>query len=199
MKIIDQITKSAVDILTICSEAVGNSIILEPKLPAAILAEQVAAGMEPDVLVELGRQLAVAHLARMIRTARGKESRKEKQQLSLPGFEHLPFTIRLADNNRVSIRDATYSQVRAYYRRLSVKYRERQQQNPKLAELKALLARMKERGEKRRSTTVAEILGLPSLKAVARDLSKARWEKYYQAHPEKLKAKKAREKKGKRR
>jgi hypothetical protein len=155
-----QLTRSQTDIEIVCKQAVQDALILEPKLPAALLAQQIISELEPEVLAELGQRLIAAHFARLIRSTRTKESRTRREQLLLPGFEHLPVEIAISETERVPLRSANYTQVRSYFRLLSNTHLDRRRNDPRLLEAKALMEKMRSYADKQPRITVAEVLGL---------------------------------------
>lgn len=148
------------DLDTQVLEIINNELVLEPELPAFKLAERAIEHAEPELIADLGRVLLLAHFTRLVRIERGKQARERRKQMLLPGFEHLPLTLRLRNGKRVPLRMATYSDVRAYYRKLSTKYDSRRRDDPKLSEAKRLLERMRRQNAKHRGVHVAEALNL---------------------------------------
>lgn len=150
------------DVLSVFQDAIQNAVVLQPTVSALEIARLVSEENDPEMLAELGRQLALAHLAKMARAERAKAARTNPQTV-LPGFEHLPRRIAISETERVPLREATYTQVRAYYRLLRERHRELGENSPKLKEAKALMERMERSLQKDRGVTVAQVLRVDAL------------------------------------
>lgn len=132
--------------------------ILEPKLPAHGIAAQAIQEAEPELVSELSGHLLLSFAIRLVRIERAKQSRERHEQLSLPGFEHLPERITVTDKKRVYIQEATYTDLREYVRRLSNRYRDRMRNDPKLADGRALLKRIARYNRKTPGIKVKEVM-----------------------------------------
>ena len=97
--------------------------------------------MKDQIVASLSAILARDFFLRTIRAELRK--RAADAQMRLPGFDHLPLTIQGADGEPVPLMDASYTRVRAYYRRLMVAHRNRRVNDPKIKEVKALLELMR--------------------------------------------------------
>jgi hypothetical protein len=137
-------------------ELVQNGNILESDAPAPILAEKLLHEADPVVIAELGQSLMITHFARLIRAERRKGALQRHEQFTL--FEHLPLRIWISENKRVKLEAATYTALRQYHRFLNRHHRNRKREDPKLAETKALMERVRKANQ--RGITVGEVLGL---------------------------------------
>ena len=123
-------------------QEIENLTILYPAFPAAAIAARAVQESDPEIVSELAHHLVLSFVAKMARAERAKQAQARHEQLYLPGFEHLPQRITVADRKRVRTQEDTYSDVRNYVRRLSNRHRDRMRNDPKLAEGRELLKRM---------------------------------------------------------
>jgi hypothetical protein len=79
--------------------------------------------------------------------------RRAPEQTMLPGFEHLPRRISIADGRQKPLHEATYRQLREYLAVLHDRHRE----DPRVAEVKALVELVQAYAAKNPGITVAEV------------------------------------------
>jgi hypothetical protein len=145
-------------------EAVRDSLILEPKLPAVQLAPRLISTADPNFIGELSGQLLLNHFVRLIRAERAARAKDERKQILLPGFDHLPLRIAISKTKRSALRDATYTGVRSYCRMLGASHTDRRRGDPKLKEALNLRDLMRKYNRTRRGITVGEALALEAKK-----------------------------------
>jgi hypothetical protein len=139
-------------------KAIENALILDAELPSIQLAERLAREALADpVFIE---RYFVAFFLRSLTMARRKAARARHEQYQLPGFEHLPFTIRGENRERCNLLDANYKAVRAWFKGLNT----RRKDDPEFNEAKGLAEKMRIAAKKDRGITVRRALGLQERK-----------------------------------
>jgi hypothetical protein len=141
-------------------ESAENGDALNEKLSTIELTEWLVGEADPVFLKELGRVLVADFYQRAVRAVRRKPRPTFGQQYSLPQYEHLPRNGRISEKEACSVIEMTYRQVRAAYRRESVRLNDRKRNDPKLAEWKTLMNEMQRRSRKDPGITVGRALGL---------------------------------------
>jgi hypothetical protein len=145
------------DLAKVSAELVQRLIILEPALPAELLAERIVTDEADSVFTsELSHSLLVGHFVRLIRSERRKKAPKRDAQFAM--FEHLPVRITGERDHRVRLEYATYSDVRRYCKWLRKRYTDRKDSDVKLKEAQVLADRMKVANQRQRGITVGEML-----------------------------------------
>ncbi len=150
--------RSMADLAAELQQQIESLILLEPDLSVAQLAQQAVQEAEPGLLAELSAHLVVSFALKLARAERSKQSREQRPQMFLPGFEHLPQRIAVADKKRMPLEKATYSDLRAYIRRLTNLHRDRMKQDPKLTEARMLLGRIAKYNREEPGITVREVM-----------------------------------------
>jgi hypothetical protein len=123
-------------------QEIEDLAILYPDLRANAIAARAVQESDPERTSELAYLLVFEFAAKIARAERAKQAQARHEQLCLPGFEHIPLRITVADKKRVRTQKATYSQVRDYVRRLSNRHMDRMRNDAKLREGRELLKRM---------------------------------------------------------
>jgi hypothetical protein len=136
------------------AKAIEDALILEPELPSIQLAEKLTeeAMKDPKSTAAI---LQIFFLSR-IKTARKIVSAAKHEQYRLPGFEHLPFSIRGEKKEKLDLLDANYSAVRAWFKRLNT----RRKDDPEFNQAKALVEKMRAASKIDRGVTVRRVFGL---------------------------------------
>jgi hypothetical protein len=155
------------------AEFVEELTILEPRLPAPLVAERIVSEADPEFLGELARALHLAYFTRLARIQHAKQRRALNPPL--PGFEHLPRRIPGYRGKLVDTLRAGPGPVRRYAARLRRQFarrgRERADTDTRVIEATKLYERMAEYGmalQKRKRQgkvrrvrfNVADVLGL---------------------------------------
>jgi hypothetical protein len=146
----DQLTKTALDLI-------DNGLILNPELPAEILANQLIDEAEDTFREEYGHALLVIAFARMIRADRMKRARIQRPA----GYEHLPLWIRLYNGKRVRLDRATRKHVKEFCKIRRGKLKTRGTEDVILCEGEDLEQKLGKAAtkQKRRGITAGELLG----------------------------------------
>lgn len=144
--------------IALAQEAIEQALILHPKIPAAQLADVLIEERGAEVAAQLGTALSRIFYTRGLLSARRKESAANRKQLLLPGFEHLPLKITVANGKRIRLLSANREGVRSYYWSLMKKHSERKRNDPKIIEAKALLDEMTKRARTEKGITVREVI-----------------------------------------
>lgn len=107
-------------------EEARNAILLNPKLPAAQIAEFMRKNADPSFLEQHGAAVQLRDF-RAVALAVRKRIRKDerRQHLLFPEWDLLPDTIRLKDGSKVPFSDASLSHGRALVASLRAKYKAR--------------------------------------------------------------------------
>jgi hypothetical protein len=137
--------------------AVDDALILMPKIRAADLAEALL-NQSFDFQRDLNEILARNFYIAACNTVRRKQAAEARAQLRLPGFEHLPVKISVADGKRIRLLSANREGVRAYYWSLMKKHSDRKRSDPQIIEAKALLDEMTKRARTEKGITVREVV-----------------------------------------
>jgi hypothetical protein len=140
-----------------------NALILEPELPAAILAEHILAEADSDLVRDLGRILLAQHFVKLVKLLRAQQrSARPKPAPLFPEWAALPVRI-VTPDGRASLATANATQLRAYLKIL----RERQeariegtQLRRRIEQVEALLALMRKHAAKKHGITVGEVAEL---------------------------------------
>jgi hypothetical protein len=137
---------------------VEDALILHPKMPAVQLAEILIENADDDTATALRIILERQFYLHAIRSYRIKQAAKNRAQLLLPGFEHLPVTIPSPKGIEIKLLDANTHAVRQYYRSLMKEHRERKLADPRIKEALALLQKMEAASHTEKRITVRQVL-----------------------------------------
>lgn len=148
---------SDADTILLARQAVTDALILMPKIRAADLAEALlnnSYDFQPALNEILARNFYIA----AANTQRREQAASNRAQLRLPGLEHLPLKIPVANGKRIRLLNANREGVRAYYWSLMKKHSDRKRSDPQIIEAKALLNEMTRAARKDKGITVREVL-----------------------------------------
>jgi hypothetical protein len=148
---------SRADVLKQASRAVSDALKRGDLHSAPQIAEalRVSGGEFVPALADI---LLTDFYLREIRSQRRQQAKENSAQLRLPGFDHLPLKIRTAKGKMILLIEATFTQVRAYYRSLAVDYDKRRRNDPRIKEVKRLMEKMRRRARTRKDITVQEVM-----------------------------------------
>ena len=144
-------------------QEVANALILNPDTPTSQLAEQLVRETIESLQTTLFPVLLHRFYTAMIGQQRKAANRANKAQSALPGFEHLPSNIPTREGETIALVDANYRRLRDYYRALIRPYTRKLRNDPKILEVKALMARVRKYAEKEQGITVRQVFLLEAL------------------------------------
>jgi len=151
-------TTSVLELDRTAAELIENGIVLEPDLPAEILADKLIDEAEPAFIAELGRSLIVGQWTKKIRAARAAKAVKEAQARP-KGFEHLPLRIPIYGGKKVLWYKANAKQLGQFCSIRSRQHGSRKKNDLALKEGRKLRDRVRKRSKLHRGITAGEVLG----------------------------------------
>lgn len=142
------------DTLVQAYQQAADESTIHPEMSANDLADVLSQQSQPKLAVILLRKF----YATAIRAERRKQSAADRAQYLLPGFEHLPLKISTRDRKKLNLLDANYRRVRDYYWLLKRRQSDRNGNDRKIAEAKALMDLMQKHAAKDERITVREVI-----------------------------------------
>jgi hypothetical protein len=157
------VQRSLEDLQKEALEFTTNWLILEPELPAEMLADRIVSEAEPELLQPLGRVLLVRHFAGLVKSVRTQQrATKPKPAPLFPEWEALPARI-ITPAGRVSLKAANVTQLRAYLKVLQERQAERMEGSKlqrRIEQVEALIGLMREHAGAKHGITAAEVAAI---------------------------------------
>jgi hypothetical protein len=162
--------RSIADLQKDAREAVRNTLLLHPKLPAANLIEHVIEQAGNDLVADIDAALHTRYFLNLIRLERA-DNRQQAQATEwlFPEIREqalvLPANIPIGDGKKVARNDLHFSDTARYLKLLDQDDRDRKKKDPRRAAIKRI-RRMWPRSKKaRRDMTLAEVDALKAKRA----------------------------------
>lgn len=149
---------STEDLARATAEMIENGNLLNPEMPLPVLAERLFSEADREYISEMGRSLIIARFIQLLRVERRKLLPGRPEQLAM--FPHAPLNIIGKRGKKVQLLDSTWEDLQRCIWRLTREKKERVKDDPKIADLKALMERVKRAALKNRGITVREVLGI---------------------------------------